>query len=262
VKSNQRRLPKTRDPVQYFLKVVHDLRAHCPWDKKQTHKSLVKYLFEEAYETADAIEHPRHLGLCEELGDLLLQVALHAEIASERGEFDFRAVARSISKKMIRRHPHVYGKLKVGNIQTHLKNWTRFKEKENSNRYLLDGIPTAMPALQLAERYGEIAASVGFDWRSVGSVLEKVGEEWAEFERALKHKRRKHQVEEEMGDVLFTLCQLTRHLGLDAERALRKSSLKFRHRFRKMEGQVRKKKRRMTELSPGELDKLWTAVKR
>src|SRR5208283_2582430 len=145
--------------------IVHRLRRECPWDRKQTHRSLVPYLLEEAYETVDAIESRKSDLLREELGDLLLQVVLHAELCDEKGEFSFEDVARAIGEKMVRRHPHVFekqGKKKSTDPKEHQKNWTRLKSKEKPERSLLGGIPHAMPALQLAQRYGEIASSVGF----------------------------------------------------------------------------------------------------
>src|SRR5688572_12086259 len=151
--------------TQRLLEVVHDLRTKCPWDRKQTHKTLVPYLLEEAYETIDAIDGGSPDEFREELGDFLLQVRLHAGNATERMGFRFEDVAKAIADKMVRRHPHIYGDVKYTSPKQHKKLWTELKAKEKPKRSRLDGIPRAMPALQLSQRYGEIASSVGFDWK-------------------------------------------------------------------------------------------------
>jgi XTP/dITP diphosphohydrolase len=246
-----------------LLQVVHELRTQCPWDKKQTHKTLRRYLLEEAYEAADAIETGKSDLLTEELGDVLLQVALHAEIASETKKFDFEKIAKAISAKMIRRHPHIYAKEKAAlDEKTHLKNWTKLKEKEKPKSSLLEGIPKAMPALALAQRYGEIAASVGFDWHCEQDVLEKVDEEFQELLDELNAKNPKmERIEMELGDVLFTLTQFARHLKLDAEGALKRSTAKFESRFTALEKKKKKEGKRLSDCPPDELEKDWGLVK-
>lgn len=248
--------------IEKFLEVVHELRRKCPWDRKQTHPSLSRYLLEEAYEAAEAMNNEDKGSLEEELGDVLLQVALHSEIASEKKWFDFEKVAKSISEKMIRRHPHVFGDAEVKDEATHLKNWTRLKQQEKPKKNILEGIPKALPALQLAQRYGEIAGSVGFDWEKSSDVLKKVKEELKELEYELKNKGSKKRVEEELGDLLFSISQLARHLGSDSERSLRQSSLKFASRFERMEKKIKQKGKSVSELSPKELEKEWELIKR
>lgn len=157
--------PANLKETQRLLKVVGELRKKCPWDRKQTHQTLVPYMLEEAYETVDAIETKKPDLLREELGDVLLQIALHAEIAREKGRFSFEDVAKSITDKMIHRHPDIYQKTRVRDMKDHLRNWTRLKNQEKPKRGLLQGIPKALPSLQRAQRYGEIASSVGFDWK-------------------------------------------------------------------------------------------------
>lgn len=246
-----------------FLQVVSDLRAKCPWDKKQTHLSLSRYLLEEAYEAVDAIATKKVAPLREELGDVLLQVALHSEIADERGAFDFEAVAKSIADKMIARHPHVYGKAEILDAEAQLKNWTRLKEKERPKKSLLGGIPRALPGLQRCQRYGEIAASVGFDWKNADAVMEKVREELAELTDELKRKKKSPQaIEEELGDLFFSLSQLSRHLGLDTEAVARKSADKFAKRFSHMEQSFKKKGRVLSECSLEELEAAWERAKK
>ena len=255
-------LPET----QRLLEVVHTLRRKCPWDKKQTHHSLIRYFLEETYEAVEAIETKDDKALKEELGDVLLQVALHCEIARQRGKFSFEEVAESISDKMVRRHPHVYQNVKVRNEKEHQRNWSKLKEKEKPNRGLLDGIPKSMPALQLAQRYGEIAGSVGFDWDSAAPVFEKVKEEIAELEAELKARRKKQaspkRVAEELGDVLFTLANLARHLSIDSEGALKRAADKFSRRFRAIEIKKRGEGKRLADCSMEELEDAWNQVKK
>jgi tetrapyrrole methylase family protein/MazG family protein len=246
-----------------FLKVVARLRKECPWDKKQTHKTLIPYLVEEAYETVDAIESRKMDSLKEELGDLLLQVVLHAEIAKEKGHFTFDDVAQAISKKMVDRHPHVFGDQKgITTAEEQTKNWSRIKEKERPKKSLLSGLPRSLPSLQLAQRYGEIAASVNFDWPSVKEALAKVDEELKEVKVEIGRKKRvQADVEMEIGDLLFALTRVASHCGVDSERALRKSSEKFRNRFEKMEKHFQKSKRKLSEQTLKEMEKIWRSVK-
>jgi len=245
-----------------LLDVVHQLRTRCPWDKEQTHRSLIPYFLEETYEAVDAIEGNSPEALREELGDVLLQVTLHAEIAGENEGFDFEMVAKGIADKMIRRHPHVFADQKTTDAKTHAKRWTELKSKEKPKRFLLAGIPRAMPALALSQRYGEIAASVGFDWSHPSQVMEKVMEEWGELKEALaKKKPNRNEVELELGDLLFTLANLARHLKLDAEAALRASAGKFHDRFTQVEKGKRDEGKHLGECSVQELEAAWEAVK-
>lgn len=242
-----------------FLKVVERLRKDCPWDRKQTHKTLIPYLLEEAYETIDAIETKNESSLKEELGDLLLQVVLHAEISRQKGKFDFEAVAKDIKDKMVRRHPHVFGDqkgIKTADEQT--KNWSRMKSKEKPKKSLLAGTPKAMPGLQLAQRYGEIAASVNFKWPKLTQVLGKVEEELEELKAEIRKKpRQKKHLEMELGDLFFTLTRLASHLEIDAERAARAACEKFRVRFERVENHYKKKKVSMSERPLDELMAVW-----
>lgn len=258
------KLPETSK----LLKVVERLRKDCPWDRKQTHRTLIPYLLEEAYETIDAIEKKDRSSLKEELGDLLLQITLHAEIARQRGQFTFEDVANSIQEKMVRRHPHVFGDgkgpngKKVKTADEQMKNWSKMKKKERPDRSLLAGTPRAMPALQLAQRYGEIAASVNFDWPNIERVLEKVDEELQELRVEIKRRKRKRaDLEMELGDLLFVLTRLASHLDLDAERALRASCEKFQTRFEKLERHFRDARAPLAEASLEEMERVWQRVK-
>jgi MazG family protein len=257
--SSRAQLPQTRR----FFHIVSELRRKCPWDRKQTHRSLIRYLLEEAYETVDAIESGKPEALREELGDLLLQVFLHAEIARQKGQFSLEEVARNVSEKMVRRHPHVFGQQKLGRATDHARNWTKLKSQEKPNRGLLEGTPRALPALQLAQRYGEIAGSVGFDWRSVEQVWKKVEEERAELRRELRRRRpNRSAIAAELGDLFFSLTQLARHLGLDAEAVARASSVKFSDRFERMELEFRAQGRAVTDNSDAQWEAAWNRAKR
>lgn len=261
-------LPET----QRLLEIVRSLRKRCPWDRKQTHRSLVPYLVEEAFETIDAIETKNGRDLMEELGDVLLQVALHSEIAREAGRFTFEDIARAISDKMVRRHPHVYSGAKYRDYQTHLKNWTETKRREKPKRGRLDGLPTGMPALILARRYGEVASSIGFDWKDTRGVENKVLEEWHELRTEIRRGKKK-RIAEELGDLLFTLSQLARHLDIDPEAALRFANAKFRRRFAKLEKVVTRfqestmapdslQRSRKSGVTLKQMEEIWKEVKR
>ncbi len=247
------------EEIGRFLEVVRRLRKECPWDKKQTHQSLAPYVLEETYEVLEAIE-TQNGELKEELGDLLLQICLHAEIASETGDFDFETVAKDVADKMIQRHPHVYGDVKVKDAAEVKANWVELKKQEKPDRTLLDGIPKALPALLLAYKYGYRASTVGFDWENVGQVLEKVDEELAEL-RAEVGTGSKEAIEMEVGDLLFTIANLSRHLKVDPETALRKSAAKFANRVGLMENALRAAGKKESELSPEQWEEQWQRAK-
>lgn len=253
--------PPTRETAR-LLQVVHELRTQCPWDKKQTHKSLLPYLLEEAYESAEAIREAKPEALREELGDLLLQIALHSEIAAEKGWFTFEDVSRGIREKMVRRHPHVYAKAKKLSPKAQSARWTELKQNEKPKRKRLEGTPKSMPALMLAQRYGEIAASVGFDWKNVSGVFTKLAEEVQELRAEIrKPKKNKRRIQEELGDMVFCLANLARHLGVSAEEAGRVSALKFAKRFGAMETELAKEKKKPSSLSSQAWEKAWQRAK-
>lgn len=248
---------KTKLPqTERLLKIVHRLRKDCPWDRKQTHRTLAPYLIEEAFEAVNAIEKGGR-DLMEELGDVLLQVALHSELGREKKTFSFERVAQTITDKMIRRHPHIYGNKKYKDYRSHLKNWSESKRRERPRKGRLDGLPTGLPALQLAKRYGEIASSVGFDWTSHSGVMKKVKEEWRELQTAITD-RRKNAIEEELGDLLFTLANLARHLKLDPEQVLRRANAKFKKRFDILDKRLGPN----DSASLQTLEKLWSEIKK
>ena len=244
----------------------------CPWDREQTHLTLRTYLIEEAYEVLDAIEKGNSQDLAEELGDLLLQVLFHADLARETGAFDISDVITGIRDKMIRRHPHVFGNVKAETAGEVLKNWAQLKAREkqaaspkgvalqNPTPSELDGVPRHLPALLEAYQITRRAAQVGFDWERIEGIFEKLQEETAELRAALSSSNH-HAAEEEVGDLLFSVVNLARFLGLDPEVTLRHSNLKFKQRFQEMEREASVSGRRLSQISKEELEHLWDAAK-
>ena len=251
-----------------LIEVMGRLRRSCPWDREQTHESLVRYLIEETYEVVDAIEGDETSELCEELGDLLFQVVFHAQLATERGRFSIADVVDGLANKMIRRHPHVFGDVAVASVADVWANWDQLKAQEASSAARtskLDGIPTMMPALQRGQKMAEKAARVGFDWTDVRDITTKLAEELNEFAEARiaagPNVAEDPHVREELGDVLFTMANLARRLGIDAEGAMRDANAKFDRRFRSMEADARAAGRNLGDLTLEELEALWQAAK-
>jgi len=258
-------LPPASDHFSWadLVEIMARLRRGCPWDREQTHASLVPYLIEEAHEVVDAIEAHSDGDLCEELGDLLLQIVFHAQLATERGKFSIADVVDGLSNKMIRRHPHVFGDEGVSSIAEVWQNWEQLKALEPAaatRTSRLDGIPKGLGALQRAQKMQDKAARVGFDWPDLAGVREKLAEELAEFEAA----RRDGDVaamREELGDVIFTVVNVARALQIDAEGAMRDANEKFYRRFTFMERRAGNEGRKLDELTPGELEELWRLAK-
>ena len=233
-----------KGPAEEFLRsveIMETLRSEngCPWDIKQDHLSLRRHLLEETYEVVHAIESrdPEHLK--EELGDLLLQVIFHAQIGKEANEFDITDVLKGINEKLIRRHPHIYGEVEVDDSDQVTANWESIKAQENKDKghdSVLDGLPTSMPALMLATKIQSKVARVGFDWDDIDGVLGKLNEELSELRVAMAAPEPDQiHIKEEVGDVLFSIANLTRHISVDAEEAGRAACMKFIRRFRGME---------------------------
>lgn len=233
-----------------LVKVIHRLQATdgCPWDREQTHQSLARHLLEEAHETLDAIDSGDLERLREELGDLLLQVVFHAEIASRDGAFDVDDIAETIVAKLIRRHPHVFGDVKVDSAAEVLVNWERIKAEEKGEHPVDEEIPSTLPALARASKVQRRAAGFGFDWRTREAALDKVREELDELEHASPDR-----AEEEMGDVLFAVAALGRRLDVDPETALRRATSRFAERFERMRAQAAAEGVNFEELSEDEL---------
>ncbi len=247
-----------------FQEIIAHLRAPdgCPWDKEQTHWSLRQHLLEESYEVIAAIDEGNFHAMREEFGDLLLQIVLNAQIASEEGEFTVNDVIQGIYEKIIRRHPHVFGDAKVSGVDGVLANWEKLKEKERKgsqqDKGLLDGVPAALPALNQAQEYQDRAARVGFDWPEVQGVLDKITEEIQEVKEASGE----HALENELGDLLFALVNLARWKKVDAESALRGTNLKFKRRFGYVERGAKEQGRNLSDLTLEEMESFWQIAKR
>jgi tetrapyrrole methylase family protein/MazG family protein len=248
---------------QRLVNIMAQLRAPggCPWDREQTHESIKPYLIEETYELIEAIDNKDDIAIREELGDLLLQVVFHAEIAKERGAFDIADVVDTVSEKMVSRHPHVFGNAKFDTPEAVLQQWTDRKKEEGKFREsALDGVPNHLPSLLRAHRLQSRAARVGFDWKDISDVLQKLDEELHEFKSAMK-KKDKDAIEEELGDVFFSLVNVSRFLRINAEEALRKTIGKFISRFRYIERKAEAMGKQLSELSLEEMDMLWEMAK-
>lgn len=241
-----------------IMKRLRDPNGGCPWDLEQTHQTLKPYLIEETYEVLDAIDQgPSKLQ--EELGDLLLQVVFHSQLASENKEFTVEQVAEGICNKLIERHPHVFGDKKVSGSKEVLKNWEEIKKSTSAKESVLDGVPRSMPALLRAQRIGEKAARVGFEWNTLEEVRDKVFEEMREFlECSTAPNTTRSKIEDEFGDILFALTQLARRLDVSGEQLLSRATDKFERRFRQMEKETGGK---LKEKSLEELDALWEKIK-
>jgi MazG family protein len=244
----------------------------CPWDREQTHDSLRTYLVEETYEVLDALESGDARKFADELGDLLLQIVFHAELAAEAGKFDIADVIEQIYTKMVRRHPHVFGKVRAETSADVLKNWEQLKAEERAkskvseakapDASILDPVPRSLPGLLEAHQLTRRAANVGFDWQDVKGIFDKLAEETAELKQSLASSDgRAEEIEEEVGDLLFVGVNLARFLGFDAEIALKKANRKFAGRFRQMERIAASRGQSLSGLSAAELDALWNEVK-
>jgi tetrapyrrole methylase family protein/MazG family protein len=251
-----------------LVEIMARLRRSCPWDREQTHESLVRYLIEETFEVVEAIEGHSEEHLCEELGDLLFQVVFHAQLATERGKFSVADVIDGLSNKMIRRHPHVFGDVAVASIDQVWANWEQLKSLEKAGQARnskLDGIPVALGALARGQKMQEKAARVGFDWPAVREITDKLSEELRELaaarDAAGERVREDAHVREELGDVLFTVVNLARRLGIDAEGAMRDANRKFERRFRYMETYAQALGRQLNDMSLDELESLWQQAK-
>jgi MazG family protein len=258
-------LDYTLPPIQQLCAIVARLRAPdgCPWDREQTHASLRAGLIEEAYEVVEAINTGDDANLREELGDLLLQPIFHAQIAAEEGRFNFDDVARGIVEKLLRRHPHVFGEDQCADSAEVLRKWDDIKRAEKAERTTsaLDGISGGLPALMRAEKVQKKAARVGFDWTEAAPVVAKIREELAEVEAELAQGA-SAKIEEEIGDLLFSVVNLARKLKVDGETCLQSATDKFSTRFRKIEALARERGIALDKLSLAELDVLWDEVKR
>lgn len=258
-------------PFEELVAIMAKLRGEngCPWDREQTHVSLRTNVIEETYEVVEAIDNGDMALLREELGDLLLQVVFHAQLAAEEGAFDINDVAREINEKLIRRHPHIFGSVKADDSAAVLRNWDEIKQEEKKKERLsvLDGVPKDLPALKRAEKYQGKAAKVGFDWDNAEGPLNKVREELEEVLEALKCQTdsddasNNEKVQEEFGDLLFSMVNWSRFLNVDSELALRCATDKFSSRFRKMESLSKEQGKDLKQMTLEEMDELWEKIK-
>ena len=247
--------------LEKFVDAIAKLRGPggCPWDKEQDHKTLKKYLLNESYELLDAIDSEDPEEICEELGDVLLQVVLHSQIASENGHFDIEKVAKKITDKIIRRHPHVFADTKVNNSKEVIYNWEQIKNKEKPERTsVLDGVPDSAPALWRAEMLSKKAVAVGFEWPDLDMLWDTFNSEIDEFKQA-ENIKDKEKMTEELGDMLFCIVNIARWYKINPEFALQESNKKFTRRFHQMEENAQKN---LTEYSQPELEELWQQAKK
>ena len=248
--------------LQTFKK-LRDPSQGCPWDKEQDFKSIASCSIEEAYEVADAIEREDFNDLKEELGDLFFQIIFHSGMAEEKKLFNFEEVVKELNDKLIRRHPHVFDKKQEMSASESLEIWEKEKKKEREKKNLIslmDDIPKNLPSLTRAKKIQKRAKSVGFDWQNESDVIRKIDEEIDELKRA-KVSQKKEDISEEIGDLFFTLVNLSRHYNLEPEDIIRKANLKFEKRFRKMEDEANKTKVNLEDLEINELETLWQKIK-
>lgn len=242
-----------------LLQIMEELRAQCPWDQKQTIESLRPLTIEETYELCDAIIKKDWNGLKEELGDVLLHLVFYAKIASEQNQFNFNDVIEAICNKLVYRHPHIYSNIKVSNEQEVKENWEKLKQKER-NKSILSGVPDALPAMIKALRIQDKSKQIGFEWDTTEQVQAKVKEELDELQEAMEENNQDH-IEEEFGDVLFSLVNLARFLNVDPELALERTNRKFMDRFNKMEVLAEENGKSLLDMNLEEMDALWNYVK-
>jgi len=245
-----------------LCEIVAKLRAPggCPWDREQTHESLLPQLIEEAYEVVGAVRTKDDANFREELGDLLLLIVMHAEIAREAGRFDINNVIDDVTEKLIRRHPHVFGKSDARDSGAVLKQWESIKRAEKTGKHYLDGLPTALPALMRAQKAQSKAARVNFDWTELRDVIAKIEEEVAEAKSAISSQDRQ-AIEDESGDLLFAVVNLARKCKLDAEGALQSATDKFVARFNQLEDELKLRGRKLGDVDLAELDAIWNEIK-
>lgn len=254
-------LPQDLSKFDALVEIIARLRAPdgCPWDKEQTHATLRGNLLSECYEVLEALDDEDSARLCEELGDLLLQITLHAQIARDSGEFEIDDVIKGIATKIVRRHPHIFGSTKVKDAEEVMHNWEELKREEREEgASMLEGVPKSMPALAYAYEISRRAVRVGFEWEDIGGVIDKLAEEI----REIKDSASREEKEKEFGDLLFTLVNVARWEGIDPEAALREANRKFYKRFAYMEELCRQRGLNFPELSFKEKDDLWEEAKR
>lgn len=246
--------------IDRLLQIMNELRAQCPWDQKQTIETLRPLTIEETYELCDAIVKKDWNGLREEIGDVLLHLVFYSKIAAEENQFNFGDVIETVCNKLVYRHPHIYSNIKVENEQEVKENWEKLKQKEHK-KSILAGVPEALPALVKALRIQEKSKQVGFEWDTVQQVQAKVDEELQELQEAVEEGNQNH-IEEEFGDVLFSLVNLARFIKVDPELALERTNKKFIDRFGKMEFMAKESGKSLLDMNLAEMDALWNKAKK
>ncbi len=270
------RVPKTTgEKFERLVQIMATLRGPtgCPWDKEQDFNSLKPMLVEEVYEVLEAVENNDFDGIAEELGDLLLHVVFHAYLGKEAGHFDINTVIDKISEKLIRRHPHVFGNETAGTADEVIKNWEAIKAKEKEQRLksrtpeqrsLLEGIPSKLPAIHEAHQISSRAARVGFDWPDIEGIFNKLQEEVRELKDVISGEaddKRRERLEDEIGDILFVIVNISRYLKIDSESALKRANRKFKSRFQYMEGELAKQGKALDQTPLEEMEALWQKAK-
>lgn len=261
LKSEMHEMDKKLSEFQRLLEVMERLRNECPWDKEQTFESLRSNTIEETYELADAIIKNDKESIKKELGDLLLHVVFYAQMGSETNDFDIYDVTNQLIEKLIFRHPHVFGQAEANNTAQVIQNWETLKLKEkNGNKTVLGGVPESLPALIKAYRIQDKARSVGFDWETCEQVWDKVKEEIDEFQTEIENMNRQ-KMEQEFGDVLFSLVNAARLYNIDPESALERTNIKFINRFNYLESKTLKKGKNLKSMTLAEMEKIWQEAK-
>ena len=246
-----------------LLEIVEKLRGPggCPWDREQTHETLLPYFLEEAYEVMESVDEENWDVLKEELGDIMLHVVLQAQISTENERFNINDALNNVNEKLVRRHPHVFGDRSTDASFNAKQNWETAKHEEKGRVSRLDGVPSTLPALLQSQRLQEKASYVGFDWKKIDDVWDKVHEEIDELQKAYESGSTDH-IREEIGDVLFTIINISRFLGISGEDALRQTNRKFTHRFQAIEKQLKLRGKTINESSLEEMDKIWDTIKK
>jgi len=253
---------KSLPEFERLLKIMDDLRAGCPWDKEQTNESLRILTIEETYELADAILNNDSDEIKKELGDLLLHIVFYAKLGEEKKQFDINDVLKSINEKLIYRHPHIYGDVKVNDANDVKENWESLKLKEGKEKRVLEGVPKSLPALVKANRIQDKVKGVGFDWEEKRQIWEKVEEELNEVKDELNKSNNKEKIEAEFGDLLFSMINAARLYGIDPENALERTNKKFTKRFNYLEDKTIRNGKSLHDMSLDEMNIIWEEAKK
>ncbi len=248
--------------IERLIKIIKELREKCPWDRKQTLKSLRSLTIEEVYELSDAIINEDNKNIEEELGDLLLHIVFYAQIGSEKNFFDLDSICRKLNDKLIERHPHVYGNKNLKTDSEVKESWEMIKQKKNKSKGTLNNIPNGMPAMIKSMRIQEKVKSVGFDWDHKDEVIKKIHEELSELEGEVHKKNNSKKIKSEIGDLIFSVINMARFINIDPEEALENTNKKFIKRFQHMENEIKKSKKSIKRMTLKEMDKYWIKSKK